>query len=30
LLIPVINIAMIWIFAFSHWPNTGSKTEHDL
>ncbi len=22
LLIPVVNIIMIWIFAFSRWPNT--------
>ncbi|NOT12089.1 MAG: hypothetical protein HOP23_09710 [Methylococcaceae bacterium] len=30
LLIPVINIAMIWLFAFSLWPNLNSDTEQDL
>lgn len=27
LLVPVVNIIMIWVFAYSHWPNLreGSK-----
>lgn len=29
LLVPVLNIIMIWIFAYSHWPNLreGGKIE---
>ncbi len=30
LLVPVVNIIMIWIFAFSPWPNLRSKSELDL
>jgi hypothetical protein len=26
LLIPVINILMIWVFAFSDWPNIKTKS----
>ena len=30
LLLPVVNIIMIWVFAFSHWPNLSVKAEQDL
>lgn len=30
LLLPVVNIIMIWVFAFSHWPNLPSKVDRDL
>lgn len=30
LLIPVVNIAMIWIFAFSRWPNLQADIDQDL
>jgi lipopolysaccharide export LptBFGC system permease protein LptF len=30
LLVPVVNIVMIWVFAFCHWPNLRSNTDHDL
>ncbi len=30
LLIPVINIIMIWYFAFNHWPNFPSGIAEDL
>lgn len=30
LLLPIVNIIMIWVFAFSHWPNLQSKTDQDL
>jgi hypothetical protein len=30
LLVPVVNIIMIWIFAFSHWPNLRSNVDQDL
>lgn len=30
LLVPVVNIIMIWVFAFSHWPNLRSGAEQDL
>ncbi|MCK9608324.1 MAG: hypothetical protein M0R33_17910 [Methylomonas sp.] len=30
LLVPVVNIIMIWIFAFSHWPNLKAGVKQDL
>lgn len=30
LLIPVVNIIMIWVFAFSHWPNLKPGVRQDL
>lgn len=30
LLIPIVNVIMIWVFAFSHWPNLQSDIEKDL
>lgn len=30
LLIPVVNIFMIWVFAFSHWPKLKSDVKQDL
>ena len=30
LLVPVVNIIMIWIFAFSRWPNLKPGIEQDL
>jgi len=30
LLVPVANIIMIWVFAFSKWPNLQAKAEQDL
>ncbi len=30
LLIPVVNIFMIWAFAFSNWPNLKDDMEQDL
>jgi len=30
LLLPVVNIIMIWVFAFSHWPNLSRGSEPDL
>lgn len=30
LLIPVVNIVMIWIFAFSHWPNLHKDADQNL
>lgn len=27
LLIPVVNIIMIWVFAFSHWPKSNDDVE---
>lgn len=30
LLVPVVNIIMIWVFAFSHWPNLKTGTDPDL
>jgi amino acid transporter len=30
LLIPVVNIIMIWVFAFTHWPKLKSDTKQDL
>lgn len=29
LLIPIVNIIMLWIFAFSHWPNLRSTIDQD-
>lgn len=30
LLVPVVNVIMIWVFAFSHWPNLPSNVDQDL
>ena len=30
LLIPVVNIIMIWVFAFCHWPNLKEDVKQDL
>ncbi|MBS3964563.1 MAG: hypothetical protein KGZ80_08730 [Methylomonas sp.] len=30
LLVPVVNIIMIWVFAFSRWPNLRTDSEQDL
>lgn len=30
LLVPVVNIIMIWVFAFSHWPNLKPGIKQDL
>lgn len=30
LLLPIVNIIMIWAFAFSNWPNVQSKADRDL
>lgn len=30
LLIPVVNIAMIWVFAFSRWPTLPADIKQDL
>ncbi len=30
LLIPVINIIMIWVFAFTKWPNLNSHVKQDI
>ena len=30
LLVPVVNIIMIWIFAFSPWPKLGRNVEQDF
>jgi len=30
LLIPVVNIIMVWVFAFSHWPNLKPEVKQDL
>jgi hypothetical protein len=30
LLVPVVNIIMIWVFAFSRWPNLRKETSQDL
>jgi hypothetical protein len=29
LLIPIVNVIMIWVFAFSHWPKL-KKTDEEL
>ena len=30
LLIPVVNIIMIWVFAFSNWPDLKDGVEQDI
>ena len=30
LLIPIVNIIMIWVFAFTHWPNLKPGVKQDL
>ena len=30
LLIPVVNIIMIWVFAFTNWPNLKPDVKQDL
>jgi spore maturation protein SpmA len=30
LLLPVVNIIMIWVFAFSRWPNLRREADQDL
>lgn len=30
LLVPVVNIIMIWVFAFCRWPNLRSGVDKDL
>ena len=30
LLIPIVNIIMIWVFAFTHWPNLKAGVKQDL
>lgn len=30
LLVPIVNIIMIWVFAFSPWKNLRSNVEQDL
>ena len=30
LLVPVVNIAMIWVFAFTRWPNIKPDVDQDL
>ena len=30
LLIPIINLIMIWVFAFSKWPNLKPDVKQDL
>ena len=30
LLVPVVNIVMIWVFAFSRWPALRRNTNQDL
>ncbi len=30
LIIPVVNIAMVWVFAFIKWPNLKSDIRQDL
>lgn len=30
LLVPVVNVIMVWVFAFCHWPNLRSNVEQDL
>ncbi|QWF70252.1 hypothetical protein KEF85_13005 [Methylomonas paludis] len=29
LLVPIVNIIMIWVFAFSHWPKQRGNSELD-
>lgn len=30
LLVPVLNIIMIWVFAFTNWPNIRNHADKDL
>lgn len=30
LLIPIVNIIMLWVFAFCHWPNLSRKIEDEI
>ncbi len=30
LLVPIVNIGMIWVFAFKKWPNLRADIEQDL
>jgi hypothetical protein len=30
LLIPVVNVIMIWVFAFSRWPNLRADVKQDF
>ena len=30
LLIPVVNIIILWVFAFTNWPNLKPKVKQDL
>lgn len=30
LLVPVVNIIMIWVFAFIRWPSLSAKVDQDL
>jgi hypothetical protein len=30
LLVPVVNVIMIWVFAFTRWPNLPSKVKQDF
>lgn len=30
LLLPVINVIMIWVFAFCHWPNLRNEVDQGL
>lgn len=30
LLIPFVNIIMVWVFAFSNWPNLKDDVEQDI
>jgi len=30
LLVPIVNIFMIWVFAFCHWPNLKKDVKQDL
>lgn len=26
-LVPIVNIIMLWVFAFADWPNSGPRTQ---
>ncbi|WP_020564509.1 hypothetical protein [Methylosarcina fibrata] len=30
LMVPVVNVVMIWIFAFAHWPALQDNSRQDL
>ncbi|AEG01776.1 hypothetical protein [Methylomonas methanica] len=30
LLVPIVNVIMIWVFAFSHWPELRADVKQDL